>query len=167
MVVPSQAMSRLINGDRYFYVVQRGAVKSVANHDGSASGPIIPGAQVSANDESGNSFTETTNAKGFVTITGKPGSWSLTASADGYVDNPWKEELITSTCTRNAYLQKEETQQPSATTSSQQVNQPTLVTLTLYVHEENRNGPVIPGVQVTIKEIFSHLRFNPWCIPHS
>ena len=117
-------------------------------HEGSASGPIIPGAKVTANVESDNSFQGTTNANGFVTITGTPGTWSFTASADGYVDNPWNQQ-ITSTCKKDAVLQKIMTQQPSVTTSPQPAAKIKPVTLILYVNNGEEKGPAIPGALVT------------------
>lgn len=75
-------------------------------HDGNPNGPIIPGAQVTANDNSGSSFQGTTNANGYVKITGDPGTWSFTASADGYEINSW-DQKITKTDTKDAFLQKE------------------------------------------------------------
>ena len=114
-------------------------------HEGSTSGPIIPGAQVTSNDNSGNSFQGTTNAKGYVTITGTPGTWSFTASADGYEDKPWNQQ-ITSTCKKDAFLLKVVTQ-PSATIPQQANHKP--ITLILYVNEGNQNGPAIINAQVT------------------
>lgn len=73
-------------------------------HDGNADGPIIPGATVTGQDASNNRFEETTNSDGYVTITGDSGSWSLTASADGYDINSWDQE-ITETDTKDAFLQ--------------------------------------------------------------
>jgi uncharacterized GH25 family protein len=144
--------------------------------DGSASGPIIPGAQVTGQDSSGNSFQQTTDSNGYVTITGDPGTWSFSASADGYATNPWDQE-ITETCTKHAFLQKAEAQDVEETSSTsaksdyphlkellaatrirlanaqsnpESVNQPSSqVTLTLYVRDGSASGPIIPGAQVT------------------
>lgn len=76
-------------------------------HDGNADGPIIPGATVTGQDASNNRFEETTNSDGYVTITGDSGSWSLTASADGYETNNWDQD-ITETDRKDAFLQKEQ-----------------------------------------------------------
>ena len=116
--------------------------------EGSASGPFIPNAHVTGKDGSDNNFDQTTDSNGYVKITGTPGTWSFTASASGYVDNPWEQE-ITETDTKDASLQKvpEET---VTTTTSKPIPPP--VTLTLYVHEGNQNGPIIPGAQVTAND---------------
>jgi hypothetical protein len=76
-------------------------------HDGSASGPIIRGAQVTGNDESGNSFEQTTDNNGYVTITGYPGTWHFSVSANGYETRSWSQ-AISETDTKDAYLQKEQ-----------------------------------------------------------
>jgi outer membrane protein assembly factor BamB len=114
-------------------------IKQVANvtltlyvHEGSASGPIIVGAQVTGQDGAGNSFSQTTNSNGYVTVTGVPGTWSFTASKSGYDTNSWSQS-ITTTCEKHAYL----------------IKQVANVTLTLYVHENSASGPVIAGVRVT------------------
>ena len=73
-------------------------------HEGSSDGPIISGARVTGQDADGVSFDKTTNSSGYVTITGAPGTWSFTADADGYNSESWSQS-ITSTQTRNAYLQ--------------------------------------------------------------
>lgn len=79
-------------------------------HDGRADGPIISGATVTGHDASGNSFDETTNSEGYVTIAGDQGTWSFSVSADGYEINSWDQD-ITITCTKHAFLQKEELKQ--------------------------------------------------------
>ena len=165
-------------------------------HNGDLNGPVIQGVEVTGQDGSGSNFQLTTDSRGSVKITGDPGTWSFSASADGYVTKPWTQD-ITVTCTKNAFLQKEGTQQPSVTRSPQQTNQlaqPTAdpwghplewltndqcqetdtgkflsygvfstpytrggftyisdlpVTLTLYIHNGDLNGPVIQGVEVT------------------
>ena len=74
-------------------------------HDGSASGPLISGAQVTGQDGSGNRFQRTTDESGYVTIKGDPGTWHFEVSADGYQTNIWDQE-ITETDTKDAFLQK-------------------------------------------------------------
>lgn len=81
-------------------------------HNGSASGSVIPGARVKGQDGSGNSFEETANSDGYVTIGGTPGTWSFSAMAFGYQINNWDQE-ISKTCTKHAYLQCVETQMSS------------------------------------------------------
>lgn len=87
-------------------------------HDADANGPVIPGAQITGQDASGNSFEQTTDSSGYVTIIGDPGTWSFKASASGYVDNPWDQE-ITSTSRKDASLQKTSTQQESFAPTAQ------------------------------------------------
>ena len=74
-------------------------------HDGSASGPVISGAQVSGQDANGISFSQTTNSAGYVTITGAPGLWSFSVSKAGYQTNTWTQ-FTQVTETRHAYLIK-------------------------------------------------------------
>ncbi len=81
-------------------------------HDGDANGPIIPDALVKGQDGSGNDFRETANDEGYVTISREPGTWSFSASADGYETNSWDQE-ISKTCTKHAFLQKESVTQSS------------------------------------------------------
>ncbi len=78
-------------------------------HVGRASGPIIQGARVTGQDSSSNSFEQTTDSSGKVTITGCPGTWSFSASADGYETKIWDQEII-ETDTKDAYLQKVSTE---------------------------------------------------------
>ena len=72
-------------------------------HDGSASGPLVPGAQVTGRAGSGNIFQRTTDESGYITIKGDPGTWSFSASASGYETNSWDQD-ITDTCTKHAFL---------------------------------------------------------------
>lgn len=72
--------------------------------DGSANGPIISGAQVFGQDASGNSFQETTDSNGYVTIEGEPGTWTFSVSADGYKVETW-DQNIAEDCTKHAFLQ--------------------------------------------------------------
>ncbi len=74
-------------------------------HNGSSSGPIIPTAQVTGQDGSGNSFQQITNSDGYVKITGDAGTWSFTASAEGYETISWTQPISLSG-TKHAFLQK-------------------------------------------------------------
>ena len=76
-------------------------------HDGSADGPVLSGAEVTGQDATGSSFSQTTDANGLVVIMGKPGSWQFTATKTGYAANSWPQE-ITETCTKHAYILAEE-----------------------------------------------------------
>ena len=118
--------------------------------DGSASGPVIQGAQVVGQDASGNSFQETADSRGYVTIAGDPGTWSFTASADGYKSNSWAQG-ITETDTKDAFLQKEKSSTEGSAEPQQQepIASATPVTLTLYVHDGDQNGPAIIDAEVT------------------
>ena len=78
-------------------------------HEGSKSGPIIPGATVTGQDGSGTSFQQTTDSNGCVIITGESGTWSFTASADGYEANSWSQP-ITYTDTKDGFLTQSVTQ---------------------------------------------------------
>lgn len=72
-------------------------------HQNMASGPIIPGAQVSGQDAKGKAFSLVTNSKGYVTITGATGLWSFSASRSGYETNSWRQ-TINVNATKHAYL---------------------------------------------------------------
>lgn len=89
-------------------------------HAEDANGPVIPGATVTGHDGSGNNFQQTTKNNGYVTIEGSAGTWSFSASASGYEINNWDQD-ITDTCTRHAFLQKEETQQESVVATENSV----------------------------------------------
>ncbi len=77
-------------------------------YEGNVGGPLILGAKVSGEDGAGSNFDQTTNASGYVTIFGRPGTWKFTAAKDSYQPNAWSQD-IASTCTRYAYLQKSST----------------------------------------------------------
>lgn len=102
-------------------------------HEGSASGPVIPGALITGNDGSGNSFQQTTDNSGYVIIEGDPGTWSFSVSAAGYETNNWDQD-ITEDDIKDAFLQQEQDQD---------------ITLTLYIHDGSASGPIIPDAQVT------------------
>jgi hypothetical protein len=93
--------------DREVALAEKLVTLTLCVHDGSASGPIIQDAQVTGQDGSGNSFEQTTDSNGYVTITGDPGTWSFSVSADGYETNSWDQEITVSD-TKDAYLQEEE-----------------------------------------------------------
>ncbi|MDD5095526.1 MAG: hypothetical protein PHV74_14290 [Dehalococcoidia bacterium] len=103
-------------------------------HDGSASGPVVSGAQVTGQDASGSSFSQITNSNGYVTITGTPGDWQFSISQSGYQANTWSQG-ITATGTKHAFFLN-----PEPVSG---------VTLILYVHDGSASGPVVSGAQVT------------------
>lgn|GEM_PF-3477926 len=86
-------------------------------YEGSVTGPLILGARVTGQDGGGSNFDQTTNTSGYVTIYGRPGTWTFTAAKDSYQPNLWSQS-ISSTCTRYAFLQKLPTapQLPNSTT---------------------------------------------------
>ena len=100
-------------------------------HEDSVGGPPIQSARVQGNDAVGVLFDEYTNASGYVTITGEPGTWSFTASKGGYDSASWSLSITVST-TEHASLTK----------------QVTAVTLTLYIHEDSVSGPPIQSAWV-------------------
>jgi len=58
---------------------------------------------VAGQDGAGNSFDQTVNTSGYVTVTGELGTWSLTVSKTGYDTKSWSLP-ITATETRHTYL---------------------------------------------------------------
>jgi hypothetical protein len=62
-------------------------------HNGNSNGPVIPGAQVTGHDGSGNSFQVTTSNLGYVTITENPGTWTFTVSAPGFETTSWNQDI--------------------------------------------------------------------------
>ena len=74
-------------------------------HDETVNGPVTLNAQVTGQDASGKIFQQTTDRNGYLTITGDPGTWSFSVSADGYKTNSWSQP-ITETDTKDAFLQK-------------------------------------------------------------
>ncbi len=75
-------------------------------HEGSATGPVIVGANVSGQDSIGKSFNKTTNSSGYVTINGTPSGndWQFSISKGGYAPETWSQP-ITHTQTRHSYMQ--------------------------------------------------------------
>lgn len=91
-------------------------------YDGSVTGPLIPGARVTGQDGGANTFDQTTNASGYVTVFGLPGTWRFLAAKDSYQPSSWSQD-ITSTCTRYAFLSK-----PSAPQQSSNPHSPVIAT---------------------------------------
>ncbi len=58
-------------------------------HEGSTGNPGLAGVRVQGTDNAGNPFDQTTNASGYVTLTGVPGAWAFTISKDGYASQTW------------------------------------------------------------------------------
>jgi len=97
-------------------------------HEGSVSGPVLQGVRVTGQDGGGNSFDQTTNASGYVVITGVPGTWQFTASKSGYQTNSWSQS-ITVTQTSDASLTR--------------VNQPPTCSLSANPRSGNAPLPVV------------------------
>jgi len=76
--------------------------------ENSTSGSPLSGVSVGISDGGGNSFSQTTNSSGYVTITGIPGTWSFTAMKSGYDTNSWSQS-ITTNCTKYGYIVKSAT----------------------------------------------------------
>ena len=73
--------------------------------DGGVNGPVLPGVAITAYDAAGKSFKGVTDSKGSVTISGKPGTWRLTISKEGYETiNSYYD--VTETHAAATYLQK-------------------------------------------------------------
>ena len=79
-------------------------------HEGNQNGPIIQDAQITIQDGSGNTFHETTDSNGTVTIRGDPGIWSFTASANRYETSNWSQ-TISNTCDIQGFLKLKQIQQ--------------------------------------------------------
>jgi hypothetical protein len=77
-------------------------------YENSTSGPPLLGVSVGIVDGGGNSFGQTTNSSGYVTITGTPGTWYFSASKSGYDTNSWSQS-ITTNCTKYGYIVKSAT----------------------------------------------------------
>jgi GH25 family lysozyme M1 (1,4-beta-N-acetylmuramidase) len=92
------------------------AILTLYVHIGSSSGPILSGAVVTGNDAAGQTFNQTTGSSGYVTITGTPGTWQFSVSANGYAVNSWSQS-ITSTGQKDAFLTAT-TAAPAISTSS-------------------------------------------------
>jgi hypothetical protein len=73
--------------------------------DGSAAGPVLAGARVVGQDGAGKAFDQTTNASGYVTLTGAPGTWQFTASKSGWRSISWGQ-AITARGIKQAFLLK-------------------------------------------------------------
>jgi hypothetical protein len=63
-------------------------------HENSETGPVIGGVLVTGNDGLDIPFSVTTNSQGYITITGAPGTWSFTASMDGYDHKSWTTNIF-------------------------------------------------------------------------
>ncbi len=94
-----------VSNTLYFQTAAADVTLTLYVHEDSVSGPVISGVQVTGQDATSTSFDQTTNASGYVTITGTPGTWSFTVSKSGYNSNSWSQS-ITSTATKHAYLVK-------------------------------------------------------------
>ena len=120
-----------VSNTLYFQTAVPNITLTLYVHENSASGPIISGATVTGQDGAGNSFSQTTNSNGYVTIAGVPGTWSFTASKSDYDTNSWSQS-ITANDTKHAYLIKQVVYpQITGVSPSQPTAQPTRQWLTI------------------------------------
>jgi protein-tyrosine phosphatase len=103
--------------------------------DGDANGPPLPGVAVIVYDAGGNIFDGITDSYGSLVIDGQPGAWQFTFAKEGYETINLNQD-INESLAADIYLQR--------------INPPQeQVALTIYVHDGNINGPLLPEVQVT------------------
>ena len=74
----------------------------------SAIDPVQPDARVTVWDAQGELHQETTNVNGSARITGSPGMWKFRISADGFTDNCWSDEIMSSD-TKISYFVEDDT----------------------------------------------------------
>lgn len=99
-----EGQSKAFEPDVPFYEGQMTSVTVTLHiHEDINDGLPVAGIRVTGRDGARNSINETTNADGYVIITGVLGTWSLKASKAGYETKSWSP-LITSTETMDAYL---------------------------------------------------------------
>ncbi|MDD1758340.1 MAG: carboxypeptidase-like regulatory domain-containing protein, partial [Methanotrichaceae archaeon] len=102
--------------------------------DGDTNGQLLPGVAITVYDAAGNLFEGITDSNGSLVIDGQPGTWQFTFAKEGYESINLNQD-INETLTADIYLQR--------------INQPQeQVALTIYVHDGNINGPLLPDVQV-------------------
>ena len=104
-------------------------------HEGNLTGNMLPGVKVSGQDAAGNNFEGQTNSKGSVVILGQPGTWQFNFAKEGY-ETVTLRYGVNKTDEAAAYLQKTNPSQDQ-------------VSLTIYVHEGNLTGNMLPGVKVS------------------
>lgn len=106
-IVPRLSVDSLSTTSVADDIREQAAIEEVALtlfvRDGSASGPVISGAEVTGEDAAGSSFYQITDSNGLVVIRGLPGTWYFTATKPGYAARSWSQE-ITTTCTKHAFL---------------------------------------------------------------
>lgn len=102
-LVASNSGGTSYGSDTSFTTMSAAVTLTLYVHAGSATGPLLSGAEVTGQDAAGNTFNQTTNTSGYVVLTGIPGMWQFAASDAGYPTNTWGQS-ITATGTKNAYL---------------------------------------------------------------
>ena len=119
--------------------------------DGAIDGPLLSGVQVTGHDAAGNSFSGITDSTNPMKIIGSPGPWDFTFVKEGYKISKegYQTNDLDFTVTENmdgtVYLNK--TTPANVAISGASMGKP--VTLDLYIHNGNTNGPVISGAQIT------------------
>ncbi len=77
--------------------------------NGGASGPALTGVLVTGKDGNGVPFSQTTNASGYVIITGATGAWTFTASMYGYQGSMWVTYIMSSTMLQRVLISSSQT----------------------------------------------------------
>ena len=101
--IAPRSVSSSVEGDAQETSIKPPIVLTLYVHDGSADGPKLSEAEVTGHDAAGESFSQATDADGFVVITGSPGSWQFTVTKPGYDINSWSQEIL-ETGTKHAYI---------------------------------------------------------------
>lgn len=122
---------------------QEDAALTIYVHEGNLNGTMLPGVQITGEDEAGNEFTGITDGDGIAVVYGQPGTWQFTFYKEGYQPLDLSYD-VTETDEAAAYLLRETSSQDSSQGSSQGN-----VALTVYVHEGDLNGTLLSGVQIT------------------
>ncbi|MCZ6538555.1 MAG: hypothetical protein O6922_01845 [Chloroflexi bacterium] len=76
-----------------FSTVTTMATLTLYIHDG-AGGSVLEGVLITGTDATGTPFSETTNASGFVTITGTAGDWDFTVVKSGFTNRSWIQSIV-------------------------------------------------------------------------
>jgi hypothetical protein len=66
-------------------------------YDSSTNGQVLSNVLVTGKEGNGASFSQTTNASGYVSITGATGIWTFTTSMPGYQTSVWATSVTSST----------------------------------------------------------------------
>jgi hypothetical protein len=98
-------------------------------------GTPLSGVEVTIYDAAGNVFNGTTSSNEPLVITGQSGTWQFTLAKEGY---------------KTVNMAFDVTNISAAVASVERIGQPTeSAALTIYVHDGNFDGAMLPGVQVS------------------